>query len=198
MRYIYTAIFEPNEDGTKYYSKVPDLPGCITTGNSLDDAIEMITDAASGWLVVAEDEGNEIPAATPQYNLNIPKNAICSIIRIDTLSYRAATDTRAVRKNVSLPAWMAALAEKKGVNCSQVLQDGLMHLLDSGLTYPEPVFITKNGKGDLAVMNIEAYEELISRLELYSQIKEGMNDIASGNTRPFSDAMADIRRRRKR
>ena len=29
--------------------------------------------------------------------------------------------------------------------------------------YPEPVFITKNGKGDLAVMSIEAYEELTSR-----------------------------------
>lgn len=40
--------------------------------------------------------------------------------------------------------------------------------------YPEPVFITKNGKGDLAVMSIEAYEELTSRFELYSQIKEGM------------------------
>lgn len=131
MKYIYTAIFEPNEDGTKYYCRVPDLPGCITTGNNLDDAIEMITDAASGWLVVAEDEGNKIPAATPQHKLNIPEHAICSIIRIDTLAYRSATDTRAVRKNVSLPAWMAALAENRGVNCSQVLQDGLMQLFNT-------------------------------------------------------------------
>lgn len=131
MKYFYTAIFAPNENGTKYYCRVPDLPGCITTGNSIDDAIEMITDAASGWLVVAEDEGNEIPAPTPQHKLDIPENAICSIIRIDTLAYRAATDTRAVRKNVSLPAWMATLAEKRGVNCSQVLQDGLMQLLNA-------------------------------------------------------------------
>ena len=63
--------------------------------------------------------------------------------------------------------------------------------------YPEPVFITKNGKGDLAVMSIEAYEELTSRFELYSQIKEGMDDIAAGNTRPFQEAMADIRSRRR-
>lgn len=132
MKYNYTAIFVPNKDGTKYYCRIPDLPGCITTGSSLDDAIEMITDAASGWLVVAEDEGNDIPIATPQSNLKIPDNAICSIIRIDTLSYRAATDTRSVRKNVSLPAWMASLAEKRGVNCSQVLQDGLMHLFNAG------------------------------------------------------------------
>lgn len=65
-------------------------------------------------------------------------------------------------------------------------------------TYPEPVFITKNGKVDLAVMSIEAYEELISRIKLYSQIKEGMDDIATGNTRPFSEAMANIRSRRNR
>ena len=64
--------------------------------------------------------------------------------------------------------------------------------------YNEPVFITKNGKGDLAVMSIEAYEGLTSRFELYSQIKEGIDDIATGNTRPFSEAMADIRSRRSR
>lgn len=64
--------------------------------------------------------------------------------------------------------------------------------------YPEPVFITKNGKGDLAVMSIEAYEELTNRFELYNQIKEGMDDIASGNTRSFSEAITNIRSRRSR
>ncbi len=132
MKYIYTATFIPDEKGTKYYCRVPDLPGCVTTGDSIDDAIEMITDAASGWLVVAEDEGNDIPKATPQHELDIPKGAVCSIIRIDTIAYRAATDTRAVRKNVSLPAWMANLADKRGVNCSQVLQDSLIQLLNAG------------------------------------------------------------------
>lgn len=131
MKYIYTATFTPNEDGTKFYCRVPDLPGCVTTGSGIEDAIEMITDAASGWLVVAEDEGNDIPAATPQPELNIPKNAVCSIIRIDTFAYRAATNTKAVRKNVSLPEWMAALADKRGVNCSQVLQESLAQLLDA-------------------------------------------------------------------
>lgn len=70
MKYHYTAIFTQDEHGAKYYCRVLDLPGCITTGDSIDDAIEMITDAASSWLVVAEDEGNEIPAPTPQNDLN--------------------------------------------------------------------------------------------------------------------------------
>ena len=64
--------------------------------------------------------------------------------------------------------------------------------------YDEPVFITKNGKGDLAVMSIEAYEQLLGRFELYGLLQEGVNDIKIGNTRPFAEALSDIRARRKR
>lgn len=65
-------------------------------------------------------------------------------------------------------------------------------------SYPEPVFITKNGKGDLAVMSIEAYEELTSRFELYSLLKDGLDDVVTGNTKPFTEAMSEIRSQRKR
>ena len=46
--------------------------------------------------------------------------------------------------------------------------------------YREPVFITKNGHGDLAIMSIETYDELMSRLELYQSIEEGMNQVENG------------------
>lgn len=125
MRYIYTAVFTPNEDGSKIHVRIPDLPGCITTGHDLQDAIDQITDAASGWLVVAEDEGLPIPTATNQAEIPCDARDEVSMIRVDTIAYRAMTDTRAVRKNVSLPAWMASLADKHGINCSQILQEGL-------------------------------------------------------------------------
>ena len=131
MKYIYTAIFTPIEDGSGYYAKVPDLPGCITTGNSLADAIDQITDAMNAWLVVAEDEGDEIASPTPQDQLAARSDAIFSLVSADTIEYRARTDTRAVRKNVSLPCWMVRLADKRGINCSQVLQDALRTMLDN-------------------------------------------------------------------
>lgn len=65
-------------------------------------------------------------------------------------------------------------------------------------TYREPVFITKNGKGDLAVMSIEAYEQLIGRFELYGLIQEGLDDAQNGDTRSFSEAVSYLRSRRKR
>jgi predicted RNase H-like HicB family nuclease len=124
MNYVYTAIF--HQDSGKIIARIPDLPGCISSGRELTEAIQEITDAASGYLVVAEDEGLTIPAPTPQNQLTVPKGDELSYIRVDTLAYRRSKDTHAVRKNVSLPAWMAKLAEKRGINCSEVLQEGLL------------------------------------------------------------------------
>ena len=125
MKYVYTAVFTPSEDNAKIYARIPDLPGCVTTGRDIQDAMEQIADAASGWLVVAEDEGLEIPSAAPQSRIPRNKEDTLSLVRVDTVAYRAMTDTHAVRKNVSLPAWMANLADKRGINCSQILQEGL-------------------------------------------------------------------------
>lgn len=61
--------------------------------------------------------------------------------------------------------------------------------------YSEPVFITKDGKGDLAVMSIEAYEQLKGRHELYSLLEKGLEDERQGRLRPFSEALSDIRKR---
>lgn len=65
-------------------------------------------------------------------------------------------------------------------------------------TYGEPVFITKNGKGDLAVMSIEAYEDMNAKFELYAGLEHGLKDIQDGDTRPLSEALSDLRGRRKR
>lgn len=129
MKYLYTAVLSPLEDSDGWCARVPDLPGCVTTGQDLTEAIDMITDAASLWLVVAEDKGMPIAEPTPQNELERGPDDVCSLVRIDTVAYRAQTDTRAVRKNVSLPAWMAALADKRGINCSQVLQESLLQRL---------------------------------------------------------------------
>jgi prevent-host-death family protein len=48
--------------------------------------------------------------------------------------------------------------------------------------FREPIFITKNGEGDLAVMSIETYEEIAGRNELYKLIQEGIDDIKNGRT----------------
>ncbi len=62
--------------------------------------------------------------------------------------------------------------------------------------YGEPVYITKNGTGDLAVMSIEVYERLVGRFELYALLERGMEDIKEGRGKPaeqvFDKMMEDL------
>ncbi len=67
----------------------------------------------------------------------------------------------------------------------------------------EPVFITRNGQGDLAVMSIEVYEEITrnnktnlddSKEELYRLLAEGRTAVKEGRTRPAVDVFADVRK----
>lgn len=58
----------------------------------------------------------------------------------------------------------------------------------------EPVFITKNGQGDLAVMSIEQYDKLLAKIDLYSKLAKGLKDVQEGKVQPFSEAMDDIRK----
>ena len=58
----------------------------------------------------------------------------------------------------------------------------------------EPIFITKNGQGDLAVMSIEMFETLSGKLELYRLLDEGHAAVKEGRKRPLADVMRDIKR----
>lgn len=60
--------------------------------------------------------------------------------------------------------------------------------------YSEPVFITKNGKGDLAVLSIEAYEKRCGKFELYNLLNEGLQAETSCKTKPFEEVMSDLRK----
>ena len=61
--------------------------------------------------------------------------------------------------------------------------------------YSEPVYITKNGAGDLAVMSIETYERLVGKFELYAMLEKGLDDIEKGKVKPASDVFDRIESR---
>lgn len=124
---VYTAILKPYEGG--YTVEVPDVPGCVTGGKTIEETIRMVKDALCGCLCVYEDEGVALPEPRMPDAMELHDGEFAAIVDVDTLEYRKATDTRAVRKNVSLPAWMAYQAEQRGINCSQVLQDALRQVL---------------------------------------------------------------------
>lgn len=125
MKNVYAAILTPISDSAGYAARVPDISGCITTGNDINDTLENIRDALAACLCTLEDYDRPIPAPSAPESIQYDTGSILALIDVDTLKYREETDTRAVRKNVSMPAWLLTLADKRGINCSQVLQEAL-------------------------------------------------------------------------
>jgi antitoxin HicB len=130
MRRTYPIILSPQQDGA-YLVTVPDLPTCVTSGSGIEDAFNMAQDALSACLLALEDESIPLPKATTIQDVKTQEDELVMLLPVDTLSYRMAKDTRAVRKNVSIPAWMAAMVERRNINCSQVLQDALRSMLET-------------------------------------------------------------------
>ena len=62
------------------------------------------------------------------------------------------------------------------------LSSNYIEIADFCHKFKEPVFLTRNGEGDLAIMSIETYEEMSGRYELYRLIQEGIDDIENGRT----------------
>ena len=119
---IYPIILHPEKEGG-YSVDVPDL-NIGTQGETVAECIDMARDAIGLWEICQQDDHKPIPAPST-LTPHCDKGNLVTLVDIDFDAYRRANDMRTVRKNVTLPSWLCDLAEKSGVNFSQVLQEGL-------------------------------------------------------------------------
>ncbi|MDD3361434.1 MAG: type II toxin-antitoxin system HicB family antitoxin [Hespellia sp.] len=127
MKLIYPAVFYPFSDGSGgYVVEFPDLPGCVTEGKNLEEAFEMGNDAASGWILGEMEEGNLIPEASAYETVPKRTGGQVNMMILDMDAYAEKYGEKAVRKNLTIPAWLNTFAEKHSINFSQVLQEALM------------------------------------------------------------------------
>lgn len=130
MKLIYPACFYPCAEGG-YTVIFPDLPGCVTEGDTLVEAIDVAADAASGWVLDSVENGEPAPKASNIKNV-VPdeyENGFVSLINIDLDEYSKKYGNKAVKKTLTIPAWLNTLAEKENVNFSQILQNALVDRL---------------------------------------------------------------------
>lgn len=121
---VYPAIFH-EEDG--FWVEFPDLDGCVTEGDTIEKAMSMAQEALGLWLVSQLEMGNELPAPSPLASIHA-EDGIVTYVSTDVDAYRR--DTRAVKKMLSIPAWLAKEAEAKNISLSRVLQDALKEQLN--------------------------------------------------------------------
>lgn len=131
MKLLYPAIFYPFEDGKGYAVEVPDLPGCITEGYDLADAILMATDAASGWVLDELEDGKEPPKASDPSELIIPENGLLNLLLLDMDAYAEKYGHKAVCKNITIPAYMNSYIEERDLSLSKIVREAVASLISS-------------------------------------------------------------------
>ncbi len=128
MKYAYPAVFVREEDG-KYSIRFPDIPGCVTSGNSIADGISMAEDALAFMLYDYEVDGEQVPEPSTADKIEIPANGFVNYISADTMEYRKRFNKKAVKKTLTIPEWLNELALEANLNFSQLLQDAIVEKL---------------------------------------------------------------------
>ena len=130
MKEAYPIVITKGMENLIVY--VPDFE-INTQGKDLADAMEMARDAIGLTGIDMEDENERIPLPSELDSVQIEdRNCIITLVDVDFSEYRRRNEMKTVRRNVSLPSWLNAEAEKAGINVSAVLQTALKQELKLG------------------------------------------------------------------
>ena len=124
--YMYPAFFYKDETGG--YSVVFRDLELATCGDTLEDAFTMAEEALTGRIYVMLKTGDTLPKPSDLSSIKKPKDAeFVTLIKTDK---KYLTQDKSIRKNVTLPAWLAEAAEKANLNFSQELQNAIKNKLN--------------------------------------------------------------------
>lgn len=131
MNYIYPAVFYPEDDG-RFSVIFPDLNDLATYGDNLTDAFAMAQEACGQYLFTTLRDGEPLPPATPLGSVEKDDDAaIVNLVCVNLDEYARAYDDKAVKKTLSIPAWLNTACENYGINYSKVLKDALIAKLQA-------------------------------------------------------------------
>jgi predicted RNase H-like HicB family nuclease len=127
-KYVYPAIFELNELGG-YCVSFPDLDNIFTHGEDFPNAMEMAEDALCLMLYDMEKKELAIPQASKPSDVQTNSSNIVNLVTCDTRFYKNYFEGKSVKINATIPLWLKEAGEKKHVNFSAILQNGLREYL---------------------------------------------------------------------
>lgn len=126
-RYVYPALFNYADDGISV--EFPDLPGCLTAGDTEEEAIAIAKEAMTLHLYGIEQDGDHIPPPSKANELYHSSDQVIILTEAWMLPFRDQVEQKAVKKKLTVPKWLDDVAREKGVNYSGVLQDTLKEYL---------------------------------------------------------------------
>jgi predicted RNase H-like HicB family nuclease len=120
---IYPALFH-REDGS-YWVEFPDLEGCQSFGDTLEEIYENAKEALAAYCVTLFEQGRKLNPPTDICKIQSDDGTFVSLVEADLIQ-----KSRAVKKTLTIPSWLNEAAEKHHINFSGVLQDALMQKLN--------------------------------------------------------------------
>ncbi len=124
-KHYYPAVFTKEDVG--YSVSFPDLESCFTQGDTLEQAVEMASEAIGLCL-----ENNGIftyPQSTNPSEIKVNENEFIMMIAFDEIEYRKKTDSKSVKKTLTIPSWLNVAAENAHINFSGLLQTAIKNEL---------------------------------------------------------------------
>jgi Uncharacterized conserved protein len=117
---FYPAIFHPEDIG--FSVSVPDLDGCFSEGDTLEEAYEMINEAIGLYL----DGLSEYPKPSNPKKIDIEEeNDLILLVCFDPVEYAKIHNKKSVNRMVTVPGWLDQEAKRLNAPFSRILQDGL-------------------------------------------------------------------------
>ncbi len=121
MLFVYPAVFHKENDA--FWVEFPDLEGCQTYGGTLNETMGCAQEALAGYLLTLLEENREIAPPSDVPSVAHDADSFVTLVTCDVNQYR---DTRAVKKTLTIPAWLNERASSMGINFSQALQEALV------------------------------------------------------------------------
>ena len=128
--YTYPAYFYYDDDGISI--EFPDLPGCYPCAETAEQAFQNAREALGLHLFGMEQDGDPIPEPTPVSELHPKDGAVVAMVEVFMPAIREKMNNKFVKKTLTIPAWLNAVALEHGVNFSQTLQEALKQQLHLG------------------------------------------------------------------
>ena len=133
----YPACFIKEEKG---YSVIfPDLNYLGTCGASVEEAFAMAVDCLAGYLYWLQQDDENVPEPSKLSDVKIEdlmreleiesEEFFVNMVTVDVKEYAKVHFEKAVKKTLTIPAWLNKLALEQEVNFSQVLQEALKERL---------------------------------------------------------------------
>jgi predicted RNase H-like HicB family nuclease len=126
--YMYPAVltYYDNSIGIAF----PDLPGCVSVSENIEEASKYAKEALSLHLFGMEVDGFDIPDPSPIDKIQLEANEILLLVEVYMPLYRDAIENVSTKTTVTMPQWLKTLAETNKINFSQVLQSALKDKLN--------------------------------------------------------------------